>query len=203
MISSLQQSGRASQLGELEARDPPLLEPADQGSESDCHSPAQCCPSRGHLQPHAAAGAPAPPISVPFSQHRLSSACGRPGAELTAGFHPGTKTPSKIFPGLCDACCRLGSAHHRGIWQPARAGGLAVFDRTCHLPDRDLCLPRRLATRRAASAKPARRCLPPSAAGHAELSCPGKSPLAASQAPGAGARLPAAAARGGGERGRG
>lgn len=62
---------------------------------------------------------------------------------------------------------------------------------------------RRLATRRAASAKPARRCQPPSAAELAELSCPGKSPLAASQAPGAGARLPEAAARGGGERGRG
>lgn len=52
MISSLHQSRRVSQLGELEARDPPLMEPADQGSESDRRSPAQRCPSRGRLQPH-------------------------------------------------------------------------------------------------------------------------------------------------------
>lgn len=86
------------------------------------------------LQPHLKpAWLPEPLHSQLSSHHSLSiygSAHVSPGAKLTAAFHPGTKTSSRIFPGLYDSCCCLGFAHLHGIWQ---LGASAVFDRTCLL----------------------------------------------------------------------
>lgn len=103
------------------------MEPIDRGSKKSCQSPALPCrlvpgPSPASPRAHAAPGAPAPPTSAPFSQRRLSSSsstCVSPGAKLTAGFHPGTETSSKIFPGLHDTCCCPGSARRRGLRQEA------------------------------------------------------------------------------------
>lgn len=141
------------------------MKPVDQGSKKRCQSPALPCPvvpgpSPASPRAHAASRAPAPPTSAPFSQHGLSShgsACVSPGAKITAGFHPGTETSSKIFPGLHDTCCCPGSARHRGLWQEAV---LCLTEPvTCQLPT-VTC--RALATCRAAGAERAWRCLPPS-----------------------------------------
>lgn len=126
------------------------MKPVDQGSASNRRSPALHCrvvpgPSPASPRAHAAAGAPAPPISPPSSQHRLSSrrsACVSPGAKSQLVFIQALKPPPKSFL----AFTTLFAASALPITMVSgsrRAGGRlgCVFYKTCHLPARDLCLP--------------------------------------------------------------
>lgn len=106
--------GGAASWASQRHEEPPLMKPVDQGSKKRCQSPALPClvvpgPSPASPRARAAPRAPALPTSAPFSQHGLSSRgspCVSPGAKITAGFHPGTETSCKIFPGLHDAAAQ-------------------------------------------------------------------------------------------------